>query len=130
MKKQTKAFCTFLLLALPVKSLAADVPLIYETDWLHTEVGSTGKKIGATVEHVDQGRGDETTVIDLSIPFGNPDSIDTIQVISRETGKPVIQRKQAEWIKDNESDIHELRLFLNKKSNFEFRLRLIDSPEK
>lgn len=108
---------------------AQDLSNIVETDWLQMKEGSSGKTLGAKVESITTPGSDGSTIINLTIPVDNPEQIDAIEVISRETDKPVQQTKKAEWVKDYETEKHELRLFLTRKPGFEFRLRLIDNEK-
>ena len=129
MIKSTIYIYLVLFLALSVKAYAGNGPHILETDWLETEAGSSGETLGAEVKKLYPRDADGVTVIEILVPDINPDTIDAIEVISRNTNEPIRQKQTPVWIDDYEKDTYGLRLFVKKKPGFEFRLRLIDNEK-
>ena len=101
-------------------------PLILETDWLDSAIGSHGNTLGAKVVDVDITPDKNSTILEISLPIENPDDFEKIEVIGKRPQQPIPQSRDAEWIKDYEKGTYGLRLHLKKKAGFEFRLRLID----
>ncbi len=104
-------------------------PLILETDWLSSAVGSHGNTLGAKVVDVEIMPDKDSTVLEVSLPIENPDDFERVEVIGRRSLQPITQTKDAEWIKDDENGNYGLRLHLKKKTEFEFRLKLIDDDK-
>lgn len=129
MKNNPKITCAIFLLIVSFKGFANDAPVILETDWLKTEVGSTGNNLGAKVESIDKHEMSGATIIEISLPINDIDDIDKIEVISKTSEDPIKQIRAPEWIEDYEKGNNGLRLYINKKTGFEFRLRLIDNEK-
>ncbi len=104
-------------------------PLILETDWLNSSVGSKGDILGAKVTDVDKVLGQDITILEISLPLENPENIDKIEVIGKNSTQPISQAGEPVWVEDYEKGTQGLRLYLKKKPGFEFRLRLIDNEE-
>ena len=111
----------------PSITLADGAISVLETDWLGTEIGSTGNVLGAKVVDIKNSPGTETTVINIEIPVNNPDDFETIEVIGKNTLQPIKQKRKAEWIENHEEGVYGLRLYLKRAPGFEFQLRLIDN---
>ena len=126
MKNNAKYLYLLSLLILPFNVFSSDNALILESDWLKFEEGSKGQALGATVENIEPQGGDGVIILELSLPLNNPTDFDSIEVLSRNTGEPIEQKKPPVWIEDYENGKYGLRLFLIKKPAVEFRLRLVD----
>ena len=127
MRNKQKFIPLSLLFILSFNAYAIDAPKILETDWLKTEVGSSGENLGAKVESIDIQQTSGATILEISLPLKDIESIDSIEVISKVSDEPIKQVQPPEWIDDYEKDKQGLRLYINKKTGFEFRLRLIDN---
>jgi hypothetical protein len=101
---------------------------ILESDWLNTNVGSTGDKMGAKVIRVTNDPGKDSTTVDILLPVENADEYDGIVVIGKDSKQPIKQVKDPEWLEqDYQKNEYGLRLYLKKEPGFQFRLRLIDN---
>jgi len=121
---------TMFILSLLVASsvaMANESKLTLVTDWLDTEIGSTGVVLGAKVIEVESNAESDTTIIEVKMPVKNPESFEAIEVIGKKTQQSIKQQSEAEWFKNYEDGAYGLRLHLKKSSNFEFRIKLIDN---
>ena len=116
-------------LFLSTLSYAQKPPLILETDWLNSSVGSKGDILGAKVTDVDKVLSKDITILEISLPIENPENFDKIEVFGKNSTQPIPQSGEPVWIEDSETGNQGLRLYLKKKPGFEFRLRLIDNEE-
>ena len=127
MKYITNTMSILSILLVASIALAGESKLILETDWLDTQVGSTGDVLGAKVVAVENNPDSDITTIEIKMPINNPEAFEDIEVIGKKTLKPIKQKGNAEWVENHEEGIYGLRLRLKKSHNFEFRIRLIDN---
>ena len=98
---------------------------IFETDYLEATPGYRGKLLGAEI--IDAEIDDEQQIIEINLPI-DPDQVDRVRVISP-SGEKLKQTKEAEILRDYESDTVGLKIFLPRREGPGFRLRLIDNVE-
>ena len=127
MKNLYQACLVMLLSMAAVIVHASQPPLILETDWLRSAVGSSGSTLGAEVINIDEKS--DMTIIDVEIPLDDPARFDRIEVIDKKSQKPLKTVIEPNWIDTLDKDTHGLRLYLKKPAGFEFRLRLIDAEQ-
>jgi len=127
MKHITNTMFILSLLVASSVAMANESKLTLETDWLDTEVGSTGEVLGAKVIDVENIPESDTTIIEIKVPVNNPENFEGVEVIGKKTRQPIKQQSEAEWFKNYEDGAYGLRLHLKKSSNFEFRIKLIDN---
>lgn len=96
-----------------------------ETGLLTAVPGIVGSRLGAKVLTIDDGQG-EGTVVHVDVPI-DPKKVDTVEVYDT-YGNKVPQISKPDLIKDYEDNRVGVKLHLDKKQGFEFRLRLIDTP--
>lgn len=89
--------------------------------------GFTGDKLGIEVEQVTPVEGGKLQAIDLNLPM-EPVMVDRVEVLTPE-GKLIEQQREAEIVPETDERGVGLRIYLSKRKNWEFRLRLIDLPE-
>jgi hypothetical protein len=101
-------------------------PISYvDTGFLENTPGFKGELIGAEVEDVKFNTDGDYQVIRVSVPV-DPDSVDTVKVFT-ESGEPIPQPREAEIVKNYENERVDMLIFLSKRKNIGFRLRLIDN---
>lgn len=101
---------------------------VTETGYLELEQGFVGDKLGAEIERITVDETDQFQVIDIKIPFENPNAVDYIQVIGP-AGKTIPQFKPAKISRDHEANNVGVKLFLSKNRNWVFKVKLVeDSP--
>lgn len=108
-------------------------PIIIESDWLDLSIGSHGNVLGAEVQDVDHSPETNSTVLEITIPIDNIESLETfekIQIIEKKSRKPIPQISKTERMTDYENGIYGLRLHIKKIPGLEFQLKLIDSDNK
>lgn len=96
-----------------------------DTGFLENTPGFKGELIGAEVEDVKFNTDGDYQVIRVSVPV-DPDSVDTVKVFT-ESGEPIPQPREAEIVKNYENERVDMLIFLSKRKNIGFRLRLIDN---
>ena len=101
-------------------------PVSYvDTGYLENTPGFKGELIGAEVEDVKSIADAEYQSIRVSIPV-DPDSVDRVRVFT-ESGQLIPQAREAEIVKNYENERVDMLIFLTKRKNISFRLRLIDN---
>ncbi|MDH3220863.1 MAG: hypothetical protein OEO19_15120 [Gammaproteobacteria bacterium] len=98
-----------------------------ETANLRAVPGYTGDRLGAEITDISNLPGEDTQAIGISIPIESG-RVDRIEVVSPE-GEPIQQQREADILQQGDGNNVGIRLFLPKRSNWEFRLRLIDVPD-
>ena len=96
-----------------------------ESGFLEARPGYTGNVLGAEVEKVTI-EAQQSQIIEINLPI-DPDEVDRIQVLSV-SGKPIPQDKTAQIVRDYENDNVGIKLYLPKKKDWVFKLKLIDEP--
>ncbi len=119
--------CFFLGKIFIINSYAQELKKTVETDWLKTEVGSTGDILGAKVIGLDSEPEKELTVIDVMLPENIDFSLESVEVIGKESQKEIKQTREPEWLKNYEDGSYGVRLHLKRPKGFVFRLRLSDT---
>ena len=109
------------------KPSSADNVRVIESGRLVAEPGFTGKKYGVEVERIMLLDDSGIQAIDLSLPFAS-DRVDEIEVISN-AGETIEQQREADIETGPDPKNTGVRLFLPRRKNWEFRLRIIDVPE-
>ena len=99
---------------------------VIETGFLEARPGYTGNVLGAEVEKVTIDEAQQSQIIEINLPI-DPDEVDRVQVISV-SGKPIPQDKTAQIIRDYENDNVGIKLYLPKKKDWVFKLKLVDEP--
>jgi len=100
-----------------------------ETGYLETKPGFTGNVLGAEIKNISIGDKQETQIIDVILPIDPDDfDIDRVKILSK-SGKPIYQDKSALIFEDYENDNVGIKLYLPKKKNLMFKLKLIDESE-
>ena len=98
-----------------------------ETGNLQAIPGFSGGRLGAEITSISVVPDEDIQAIDITVPFP-VERVDRIEVISI-TGDPIQQDRQAQILQDREPNKVGIRLYLPKRKNWEFRLRLIDEPD-
>ena len=88
--------------------------------------GYTGSKLGIEVEGVSV-VGDELQAIDLNLPF-SAEQVDSI-VVESITGEVVELPREVDIEPGPDPKNTGVRIYLPKRKNWEFRIRIIDAPE-
>lgn len=102
---------------------------ILETDTLVAKPGYTGKLLGASVADSTIDPDGEQQIIEINVPI-DPDQIDVDQVeVISPSGETLKQKKNAEIMRNYESDNVGITIFMSKEKNLSFKLRLIDNSE-
>jgi len=109
----------------PQQAVPLPQPRIFETDYLEATPGYRGNVLGAEI--IDAEIGDEQQIIEINLPI-DPDQVDQVRVMSP-SGEKLKQTKEAEILRDYESDTVGLKIFLPRRESPGFRLRLIDNVE-
>lgn len=103
--------------------------IILETDTLEAKPGYTGKILGAIVKDSTIGPYGEQQIIEINVPV-DPDQIDIDQVrVISPSGETLKQIKNAEIMRNYETDNVGITIFISKEKNMSFKLRLIDKSE-
>lgn len=100
---------------------------IVRTGVLQAQPGYTGRKLGVEVEDVSIVDDGQVQVIELNLPFAT-EGIDDIEVESV-TGEIIELPREAEIEPGPDPENTGLRIYLPKRKNWEFRIRLIDLPD-
>jgi hypothetical protein len=98
-----------------------------ETDVLQAEPAYTGNVLGAKIKQVTIDEKNQIQIIDISVPI-NPDKVNHIQVLSP-SGDVVKQDKTAQILRDYENNNVGIKIFVPRKQNWVFKLRLMENPE-
>lgn len=93
---------------------------------LEATPGFTGSKLGIEVEEVEIVGGD-LQAIDLRVPFGAP-RVDRIE-IEAANGKVIELPREAEIEPGSDPFSTDIRVFLPRRQNLQFRIRIIDLPD-
>ena len=113
--------------SVPDKAEAAATPSpapeAIETGMLEAKPGFVGDVLGAEVTEMDT-TGDTMDVISVTVPV-EPGQIEVVRVIAP-SGNIVEQEKPAELSPDYQNHRVGVRLYLPKRKNWEFKLRLVD----
>jgi hypothetical protein len=97
------------------------------TDWLTTDVGSKESILGARVTSVEHSADTDTTIVELEVPVDDPEVIENITVIGRNTGLPIEQSTEAEWLTEYENGHYGIRIHMKRPAGFDFLIRFVDS---
>ena len=113
----------------PYNTTETSPPVVTElnTGYLKATPGYRGDVLGAEIESISIISGGEQQSIKVNVPI-NPDLVDRVEVIST-SGQTVKQNQKAEILRDYETNNVGIKLFLPKRKDLSFRLRLIDVPE-
>lgn len=98
---------------------------IFETGYLEATPGYRGNVLGAEI--IDAVIDDEQQAIEINLPI-DPGQVDQVRVISP-SGEKLKQTKEAEILRNYETDTVGLKIFLPRRESPGFRLRLIDNVE-
>ena len=111
------------------KTIDASPPVLTEvnTGYLKATPGYRGDMLGAQIESISMTPTGDQQVIELSIPI-DPKRVDRVEVISI-SGELVKQNRKAEILGDYETSNVGIKLFLPRRKDWSFRLRLIDIPD-
>jgi len=89
--------------------------------------GYTGDRLGAEITDISNLPGEDIQAIGISIPieFGR---VGRIEVVSP-AGDPIQQQREADIVQQDDGKNVGIRLFLPKRKDWEFRLRLYDDRD-
>lgn len=96
------------------------------TDVLEAKPGYIGNRFGVEVEDVSV-IGDQVQAVDLNLPF-SAENVDRIEVESA-TGEVVNLPREVDIEPGPGPNNTGVRIYLPKRKNWEFRIRIIDTPE-
>lgn len=98
-----------------------------ESGDLRAEPGFTGDRIGVRILGVTDLPEEDLQAIDLDVPL-DAGRIDRVEIFSP-GGRPIEQPKDAEIKPLADPDNAGIRIFLPKRKDLEFRIKLIDEPD-
>ncbi len=98
-----------------------------ESGNLRAEPGFTGDRIGVRILGVTDLPDEELQAIDLDVPL-DAGQIDRVEIFAP-GGRPIEQPKDAEIKPLPNPDNAGIRIFLPKRKDLEFRIKLIDEPD-
>lgn len=125
--RRTKSFlATILLTATCNLASAEDTPGL-ETGILLAAPGNMGNRLGAKVLTIED-ENSQGTFIHIDVPV-NPKKIYKVEVYDKH-GQKIPQISNPDIIKDHEDNRVGVKLHLDRKRGFEFRLRFIDALTK
>jgi len=110
-----------------VSDVEPETQSVVLTGVLEAKPGYTGNKFGVEVENVSVTGGGEVQALELSLPFA-AEEVDRIEVESAE-GEAVVLPREVEIEPGPDPKNTGIRIFLPKRKNWEFRIRIIDLPE-
>ena len=99
---------------------------VMRTGVLEAQPGYTGSKFGVEVESVSN-ISDEVQAVDLVLPF-TAEQVDLIEV-ETVNGEVVDLPKEVDIESGPDPNNTGIRVYLPKRKNWEFRIRIIDTPE-
>ena len=99
-----------------------------ESGNLRAEPGFTGDRIGVRILGVTDLPEEELQAIDLDVPL-DPGRVDRVEIFAP-GGRPIEQPKDAEIGPRTDPENAGIRIFLPKRKDLEFRIKLIDEPER
>ncbi len=99
---------------------------VMRTGVLEAQPGYTGSKFGVEVESVSN-ISDEVQAVDLVLPF-TAEQVDLIEV-ETVNGEVVDLPKEVDIESGPDPKNTGIRVYLPKRKNWEFRIRIIDTPE-
>lgn len=109
----------------PQSEPTPQLTIVAETGYLELEQGFVGDKLGAEIESIAVDEAGEFQTININIPVENPGDINQVLVIGP-AGNTVPQLKPAKISRDYSSNDVGVKLFLSKKKNWVFKVKLVD----
>lgn len=98
-----------------------------ESGNLRAEPGYTGDRIGVRILGVTDLPDEDLQAIDLDVPI-DAGRVDRVEIVSPR-GRPIEQPKDAEIRPLPDPENAGIRIFLPKRKDLEFRIKLIDEPD-
>lgn len=97
---------------------------VTESAYLQAVRGFVGDELGATITDVTVDEDEDMQLIEIDIPI-DPERVDRVQLIGP-AGKRIAEDRTTEILRDYENNNVGLKIYVPKKKNWVFKLRLID----